>query len=71
MGVGCTVNNIDINNLLIFYNMEWRPKMNAFVNGYKAIIYGFEQVGIFTYIDCYLPELDIREKIISHDVYLR
>lgn len=45
--------------------------MNAFVNGYKAIIYGFEQVGIFTFIDCYLPELDIREKIISHDVYLR
>jgi len=44
--------------------------MNAYVNGYKAIIYGFEQRNIFTYIDCYLPELGIREKIISHDVYI-
>lgn len=44
--------------------------MNAYVNGFKAIIYGFEQHNIFTYIDCYIPELDIREKIISHNVYI-
>lgn len=44
--------------------------MKAYVNGYKAIIYGFEQHNLYTYIDCFFPELDIREKIISHNVYI-
>ncbi len=44
--------------------------MTAYVNGYKAIIYGFEQHNLYTYIDCFFPELDIREKIISHSVYI-
>lgn len=45
--------------------------MNAYVNGYKAIIYGYTQKGIFTFCDCYFPELDIREPVISSDIYLR
>lgn len=44
--------------------------MNAFVNGYKCIVYGFVRSEMFTYCDCYFPELGIRKNVISSDIHL-
>jgi hypothetical protein len=44
--------------------------MNAYVNGNKCIIYGFEKEGIFTFVDCYFPDLGYRMPVVSSDIYI-
>lgn len=44
--------------------------MSAYVNGIKAIIYGFEKEGDLDYIDCYFPEQGYRMPVLADLVYI-
>jgi hypothetical protein len=44
--------------------------MNAYVNGEKVIIYGFNQEGSCSFIDCYFPDLGYRMPVPESLVYI-